>query len=65
MVKEDTSSHSKVFISNSLCTSDPWLYLYCCTSIFPFGFLTNKDFLFHYIVGMCQKMFLTKTVLSI
>ena len=26
-------------------SSDPWFCLYCCRSIFPFGFLTNKDFL--------------------
>ena len=26
-------------------SSDPWFCLYCCSSIFPFGFLTNKDFL--------------------
>ena len=25
-------------------SSDPWFCLYCCSSIFPFGFLTNKDF---------------------
>ena len=24
---------------------NPWFCLYCCSSIFPFGFLTNKDFL--------------------
>ena len=25
-------------------SSDPWFCLYCRRSIFPFGFLTNKDF---------------------
>ena len=24
---------------------DIWFCLYCCSSVFPFGFLTNKDFL--------------------
>ena len=23
---------------------NPWFCLYCCSSIFPFGFLTSKDF---------------------
>ena len=26
-------------------SSDPWFCLYCCSSVFPFGFLTCKDFL--------------------
>ena len=25
-------------------SSDPWFCLYCCSSVFPFGFLTNKNF---------------------
>ena len=25
-------------------SSDPWFCLYCCSSVSPFGFLTNKDF---------------------
>ena len=36
---------------------NPWFCLYCCSSIFPFGFLTNKDFsptsLYSKIVGKC------------
>ena len=27
-----------------LRSSNPWFRLYCCSSIFIFGFLTNKDF---------------------
>ena len=23
---------------------DPWFCVYCCSTIFPFGFLTNNDF---------------------
>ena len=43
-------------------SSDPWFCLYCCSSIFSSGFLTSIDF---YIAEVCQKMFPTKTVLSI
>ena len=25
-------------------SNDPWYYLSCCSNIFPFGTLTNKDF---------------------
>ena len=26
-------------------SSDPWFCLYCCSTIFPFGLLSNKEFL--------------------
>ena len=32
-------------------SNDPWFCLYCCSSIFPFGFLTNKDFLSTLLYG--------------
>ena len=32
-------------------SNDPWFCLYCCSSIFRFGFLTNKDFLSTLLYG--------------
>ena len=47
-------------------SSDPWFCLYCCRTIFPFGFLTNKDFSYTSLYRRnVSKMFLTKTLLSI
>ena len=31
-------------------SSDPWFCLYCCSTIFPFGLLCNKEFLSYFII---------------
>ena len=46
----ETRIHLKCNKLNHICykylpgSSDPWFSFYCCSSIFTFGFLTNKDF---------------------
>ena len=37
-------------------SSDPWFSFYCCSSVFPFGFLTNKDFSSTLLSGVSTKI---------